>query len=399
MIALFIANGAMAQWFTQNSGTTNDLRSIFFTDASVGYVVGKYGTILKTTDGGLNWIPQYSGSTTDWYFSVHFPSQDTGYAVGHPYVILKTTNGGVVWTNQNSGTDQDLYSVYFIDANTGYAVGNIAVGGTGGTLGYTACVILKTINGGLDWTVNYSDSSYRFHSVHFPNINTGYVVGYDDGIAGGGYIVKTTDGGANWTAQNLGGAFLNSVFFTSADTGYVVGANIFKTTDGGVNWINQSNLGGDAVYFPSKDTGYAVGYNGTVLKSINEGASWTSQTTGITNKLNSVYFTDSYTGYTVGDNGIILKTTNGGGFPVGVNNQNKDTHNISISPNPASTTLTIEATTKGSLVIHNTSGQQLLLQQITEPTTTIDISGWKSGVYLVKVVDEKGVSVGKFIKQ
>jgi len=31
--------------------------------------------------------------------------------------------------------------------------------------------------------------------------------------------------------------------------------------------------------------------------------------------------------------------------------------------------------------------------------TTIDISGLKSGVYVVKVVGEKGVQVGKFIRQ
>ena len=57
--------------------------------------------------------------------------------VGKPYIgtILKTTNGGATWTSQTSGTIYRLYSVYFTDVNTGYAVGD------GG-------IILKTITGG-----------------------------------------------------------------------------------------------------------------------------------------------------------------------------------------------------------------------------------------------------------
>jgi hypothetical protein len=46
----------------------------------------------------------------------------------------------------------------------------------------------------------------------------------------------------------------------------------------------------------------------------------------------------------------------------------------------------------------NLSGQQLITRQITEPKTQIDISTLPSGVYIVKVIGEKGVQVGKFLK-
>ena len=72
---------------------------------------------------------------------------------------------------------------------------------------------------------------------------------------------------------------------------------------------------------------------------------------------------------------------------------------LTIYPNPVLTTITIENTTKGIITIYTIGGQQLLQQTITEPSTSIDVSGWKSGVYLVKVVGERGVSVGKFLKQ
>jgi rhodanese-related sulfurtransferase len=68
-------------------------------------------------------------------------------------------------------------------------------------------------------------------------------------------------------------------------------------------------------------------------------------------------------------------------------------------PNPASAAITIETPIAGIITILNTSGQQLLQQEITEPTSTIDVSGLRSGVYVVKVVGETGVRVGKFIKQ
>ena len=72
---------------------------------------------------------------------------------------------------------------------------------------------------------------------------------------------------------------------------------------------------------------------------------------------------------------------------------------LTIYPNPTSTTITIETQAKGFLSINNTSGQQLLQQIITAPTTTIDVSGLNSGVYVVKAFGEKEVQVGKFIKQ
>lgn len=93
-------------WITQVSGTSNELRSVFFTDVNTGYAVGglitEYGccsiqgyggTILKTTDGGLHWIPQ-SGAEKSLLYSVYFTDDSTGYAVGTGGTILTTTTGG-----------------------------------------------------------------------------------------------------------------------------------------------------------------------------------------------------------------------------------------------------------------------------------------------------------------
>ena len=97
------------------------------------------------------------------------------------------------WIEQK--TSDILYSIYFPDANTGYAVG-----GHHSLSGKTDPnqIILKTIDGGKSWVSlsSWSNDSlqsvFPLYSVYFTNINTGYAVG------SGGGIIKTTDGGKNW---------------------------------------------------------------------------------------------------------------------------------------------------------------------------------------------------------
>ena len=71
---------------------------------------------------------------------------------------------------------------------------------------------------------------------------------------------------------------------------------------------------------------------------------------------------------------------------------------INVFPNPSSDKITIETPTKGSLFFHNTDGQTILQRETTDPYTNIDISGFKSGVYFVRMIVKKKVMTGKFIK-
>jgi photosystem II stability/assembly factor-like uncharacterized protein len=163
------------------------LLSIFFADINTGYAVGGYdsaaiskGIILKTTNGGVTWTNQNSG-TTIWIESVFFINADTGYAVGQWGLILKTTNGGNQWTQQSSGTSSTLTSVFFVNADTGYVVGQVNSGVNG--------TILKTTNGGVQWIKQNAGTTEWLYSVFFTNADTGYAVGNS------AIILKTEDGG------------------------------------------------------------------------------------------------------------------------------------------------------------------------------------------------------------
>jgi hypothetical protein len=69
--------------------------TLFFTDSLTGYIGGS-GFIIKTVDGGKNWIDQTPPFVPDGPNAIFFPSSQTGIAVGNLGQILRTTNGGGV---------------------------------------------------------------------------------------------------------------------------------------------------------------------------------------------------------------------------------------------------------------------------------------------------------------
>ena len=100
--------------FSQTSGISYNLHSIFFTTKNLGWCVGKNGTILKTENGGGDWILIPSISMAD-FESVFFANEEIGWVTGKLGTILKTLDGGNTWTAQDSKTIMWLRSIYFIN--------------------------------------------------------------------------------------------------------------------------------------------------------------------------------------------------------------------------------------------------------------------------------------------
>ena len=76
-----LSDAASSQWHWQNPlPQGNNLRGASFVDASTGTVVGEYGTIVRTTDGGNSWTIQASG-TTQTLWAVSFTDANNGTAV------------------------------------------------------------------------------------------------------------------------------------------------------------------------------------------------------------------------------------------------------------------------------------------------------------------------------
>ena len=63
---------------------------------------------------------------------------------------------------------------------------------------------------------------------------------------------------------------------------------------------------------------------------------------------------------------------------------------FSIYPNPSEEKTNVKLFTNGELCIFNALGEEIKKQELSKGDNAIDLSGLSKGIYLVKVVDEKG---------
>jgi photosystem II stability/assembly factor-like uncharacterized protein len=226
--------------------------------------------------------------------------------------MFRSTDAGESWLIKTQGFYRTLLSTYFLDANTGFAGGydyNYQSSNFG--------MILKTTNGGLNWSQIYTSAGVysAFTTFGFINATTGYAAG---GLyATMGFIAKTTNAGTNWIQQNYFYTAITEMMFADVNTGYLATTTgaILKTTSGGDNWFNNYyffNHRLRSLSCVNSSLVYAVGDSGYVLKTTNGGTNWDSLQIGFLHNLNSVYFVNNNTGYIAADSGTILKTANAG---------------------------------------------------------------------------------------
>jgi photosystem II stability/assembly factor-like uncharacterized protein len=290
--------------------------------------------ICSNTFSQTGWVV-YSTGTNRAIYDIYFVNANTGWAVGDS-IITKSTNGGLNWVRQNYTyiVNTSLNSVRFINENTGYAAG----GHHTGFYDFYYKYIYKTTNGGLNWNLIFNDQggANSYITKIFPiDQNNLFITsaGSSNNSASGG-LVKSTDGGYTFFYTYSKGEG-NSIFFINANTGWVsfyywidvpswIG-RICKTTNGGVNWFEQykdsvyysSKI--NSIYFANQNTGYAVSkkFNGKTrfLKTTNGGTNWDSISYNHY-KYNSVFFVNENTGWIGGsastDSSCIGYTTNGG---------------------------------------------------------------------------------------
>jgi len=207
-----------------------DLFSVSFPTKDLGWICGRWGTIMHTSDGGLQWVGQKSG--TDYTLTtVRFVNQNIGWAIGDGGTILHTRDGGKTWSPQNSPVPYFLMGAYFFDENIGWIVTE-------------KTTILYTSNGGKTWKIQFSGPDYILKRIHFCDRNNGWAVGEY------GYIYHTGNGGKTWqqqaggfdiseeTGDIIAGNFLFDVLAINPTTAWVVGIDgyIAQTKNGGQSW-------------------------------------------------------------------------------------------------------------------------------------------------------------------
>lgn len=402
VIVLLIASTTLhAQaWYEQTSGTTALLMDVFCTDPNTGWVVGIVNTILHTTDGGSNWIPQDPPPSVNFY-SVYFTDGLTGHAVGATVGgsgrIRHTTDAGTTWEIIDIASGYSLWSVFFINDTLGWIAGGREPGFNIDPIR----TIHQTTDGGYSWSTQfYQYDSLPLHDIHFTNASTGCAVGEH------GEIFWTTNGGSTWTQQASPVVqHLWGVRLLDENTAWAVGIQgiILHTTDAGANWIPQdadSSYGYSEVMFTDAYNGWISGGDndtGIILHTTDGGTTWSTQNTGATTTMMSVYFTDADTGWAVGNLGTIMHTTTGG---TGIDEKETfldlqaDLGTIHNAPNPFTNSTTIHFTlTQNSITnlsVYNAAGQKIavLVDAVLwagEHSIVFDASDLPAGVYLYRL--------------
>ncbi|MGH2576119.1 MAG: YCF48-related protein, partial [Ignavibacteria bacterium] len=226
-----------------------------------GYIAGWFTTILKTTNGGNNWVVLQDGiqGQANSYNGASFINSQTGWICGFSRLVIRTTNGGVSWDSVPVSPFGTLRDILFLSGNTGWTCSD-------GGLFYL------TTNGGNNWTYIPFSTSSNFTSLHFINLSTGWVISEQES-----QVFRTTNGGYNWELQAvLPSANSYFIFFPSTQIGWAGGAfaRIYKSTSGGYNWV-QENVNPQGfvgnVHFLNDSVGWGACGNGKIIHTTNGG--------------------------------------------------------------------------------------------------------------------------------
>lgn len=245
--------------------------------ATEAWVVGNFGSVFHTTDGGKSWQAQDSG-TKNPLFAIDFADAHNGWAVGKESLILHTTDGGQSWKSQTSviGREKPLFQLAVLDAKTVWVVGDWGA-------------IAVTHDAGATWEDRSIPDDVVLYDVAFPDREHGFIAGEF------GTLLATTDGGVTWEKRSVGvQKTLFGVGFRSADDGWAVGMDglIVRTRDGGRSWTvqrgatNEGSLEELGFMETLKNPGFydvdvkgeygvVVGDTGMVLTTSDGGETWT----------------------------------------------------------------------------------------------------------------------------
>ncbi|MEO8665396.1 MAG: T9SS type A sorting domain-containing protein [Ignavibacteria bacterium] len=273
---------AGSNWIPEISNTIYPLISVFFINENTGWCAG--GTadfnmfvnrmfVLKTTNSGLTWTTAfYSNSSYSRFGPIFFTDDMHGYVVeqggtgsGTVGGLWKSSNGGFDWMPvQGVSATQDLQ---FTDLNTGWTIGSYF-----DDTGHDTSYIFRTIDGGAAWDKIFQKSKTVLLSSSFLNNSTGWISGVDnENFLNANLLLKTTNGGMNFTRHDLEiGMYFRSITFKNNMQGWACGNNVYRTTDGGNNWVMQlSNSGSfyNSIFFVDSLNGWVVGYDGVIFST------------------------------------------------------------------------------------------------------------------------------------
>lgn len=344
-----------------------------------GGVWGNHGSsdfwLLKLNQqGDTLWSRTYGGTGSDQAFSIQ-KTNDNGYLMvgqtdskngdvhgnhgGIDYWVIKLNfNGDTIWTKAFGGKDNDCGQTILQTKDGGIIVGGSSQSNNGDVSGHHGDSTKADI-----WIVKLNNSGVIQWQKSIGGTNNEALYGSLLAFS----MIENAEGGytvASFTASNDG------------DVTSINGLNeawLFKLNNVGVlQW--QKSFGG-----PGSDMAYSIRQN-------NDGSLVLSGMAGSNG--------GDVTGNHIGADFWVIKF-----FAPAKNDVLLPINDVALYPNPASNFITMSNAPIGSHVkIMNSTGQIVYYTQIQTNQQTINISDYKSGVYVIEVENTGTRSFNKFIK-
>lgn len=258
----------------------------------------------KSVDGGRSW-GAFNDTIHSSFVHFYFFNEDTGLVIGNPgYDVLKTTDGGLNWTIRFSYAIPSNFSFPFNDS-IGFMASSVP-------FGYPS-MIYKTTNFGDSWTPVGSLSYTTLDSSTFEEnyIERIFFVDYNVGFASsdGGRVYKTTNGGITWSETAFSnGENIEYIYFMDTQKGFILNSpmylssmgGLYRTDDGGNSWTMLAT-GSFKSSFKSMVMFDSIGYlcaGREIMKSTDRGLTWNTEWSSL-HSLIDMSFVDEHTGFTL----------------------------------------------------------------------------------------------------
>ena len=159
------------------------ISSFYFKDTTYGVCSSTAGLIYKTNDLANTWDTLFNNST--YYFNSIYITNNNVLLAAANGEILRSIDSGLNWTTAYSDPNDLVKEIEFVDSQIGFAVTT----GVNCNSYIKDCPfsrsgkILKTVDGGASWVVNYSSNSMDFQCIKVIDQNYYVVSGIKDSIS------------------------------------------------------------------------------------------------------------------------------------------------------------------------------------------------------------------------
>ena len=282
----------------------SDIKGQSLVNAQICYVYDDSGRIFRTLNGGFNWV--LSSIFPSRVNSLFFINSEKGFASFHNIIGL-TTNSGLNWffIEPDSTAIYEFKDLYFVDTETGY-LGAINVSNN-------YAFLFKTTDSGLSWNkFNTGVDALEMNNLYFIG-NNGWCAGDRFGKL---YTMKTTNGGKNWSESYLPNNIStpNNIYFSDTVTGYITSSTkVLKSTNGGLDWFLIKEVNGvNTSSFINGSEFYLADYYCRVMKTYNGGLNFDTLLGRHSSSLNRVQYISSNAIWCNGTGNSNWKSSDGG---------------------------------------------------------------------------------------